>query len=56
MPGEAVRRCEFDGKELILRLDVTMARHLDAVNSLVEHLMGVIREMGRAAGPTGSTS
>lgn len=43
-------RCEFNAKELILRLDVTLAADTGEVEGLVDQVMEAVTEMGCAAG------
>lgn len=42
--------CEFDEATLVSRLDVTVPGEVGAVAPAVERIMGIVREMGCAAG------
>ena len=42
--------CEFDAAELLLRLDVTIPSTLEAVQALIDQIMGAVGEMGCASG------
>ncbi len=50
MLSEPLIRCEFDSSELLVRLDVTLPGDAGAVSQVVDKIMGVITEMGCAAG------
>ena len=50
MPGEAIPICEFDSKELILRLEANIAANVKAVEPVVKRVMEMVKEMGCAAG------
>jgi serine/threonine-protein kinase RsbW len=50
MSGETLPRCEFASKDLILRIDMTVAGELTGVTSAVERIMGAVTEMQCAAG------
>ncbi len=43
-------RCEFDGKALIMRFELTIAADVKAISPVVESLMKLVREMDCAAG------
>lgn len=49
MSGTAPK-CEFETKNLILRLDATIDGRIDAIRPLVESIMQMVRAMGCAAG------
>jgi serine/threonine-protein kinase RsbW len=40
--------CEFDSSKLLLRLDLTIPSTLEAVQALIEQIMGTVNEMGCA--------
>jgi serine/threonine-protein kinase RsbW len=50
MTGPARKRCEFDGAELILVLDLSIAARVEAIDPVVQQVMGRVTEMGCAAG------
>jgi serine/threonine-protein kinase RsbW len=43
-------RCEFDGGDLVLRIERTIPGHVSAIGPVVEQVMEVVRQMGCAAG------
>jgi serine/threonine-protein kinase RsbW len=47
---EANRKCEFDAKKLILRLDTLIHGSTDAIQPAVKSIMQVVESMGCAAG------
>ena len=44
------RRCEFDERDLILRLERTMPADISLITPVVESVMAMVRQMGCAAG------
>lgn len=50
MAPDSLPRCDFDSKELLLKLDLTIAAHVDEISPVVEQVMGLVREMKCAAG------
>ena len=48
--GESLPHCEFDGQELLLRLDLTIPGSVTAIGPAVEKVMWVVRQMGCAEG------
>jgi len=50
MLAESVRRCEFKSKNLILRLEVSIAAELGAISAVAERVMEIVREMKCGAG------
>jgi serine/threonine-protein kinase RsbW len=50
MSAESRARCEFDPRDLALRLDVSLAADVSRVGVFVERIMTVVRSMGCAAG------
>ena len=47
---ESLPSCEFDGKKLLLKFEVTFSADPKMVSSVVERTMGVVQEMRCAAG------
>ena len=47
---EAPPRCEFEGSELVLRIDRAVRARVDEISPLVDELMEVISEMGCGEG------
>jgi serine/threonine-protein kinase RsbW len=43
-------QCEFDGRELILRLERTIPGHVSAIGPVVEQVMRAVGQMGCAEG------
>ena len=43
-------RCDFDGKDLILRLELTIPGNTTAIGPVVEKVMWVVQQMGCAYG------
>lgn len=50
MPGDAIKRCEFDAETLILRLNLTVPGETTAVTPVVDRIMAIVRDMGCAEG------
>ena len=50
LPGDAVRKCEFNTKTLILRLNLTIPGDKMAITPVVDRIMAVVRDMGCAEG------
>jgi serine/threonine-protein kinase RsbW len=50
MPGEALPRCEFEGKDLLVKLDLRLPGDVKAISPVVSKVMGIVTEMGCAAG------
>ncbi len=50
MPAETAPRCEFESKELIVRLDLTLAAEVNAISPVVDGVMQMVKQMGCAAG------
>ena len=50
MSSEPITRCEFDGGNLLVKMDVTLPGDLSAVSPFIERIMAVIKDMGCAAG------
>ena len=47
---EPMPRCEFEEKNLLLRLDLSLPGRPEKIGPLVESVMGIVREIGCAAG------
>ncbi len=50
MNGEPPDCCEFDSDKLILRLETTLPADVKAIAPVVKNVMGLVRQMGCAAG------
>jgi serine/threonine-protein kinase RsbW len=50
MSGQALPRCEFASKDLILRIDMTVSGKVTEVTSAVERIMGAVVQMECVAG------
>jgi serine/threonine-protein kinase RsbW len=50
MSDEPMPRCDFDGKRLILKLNMDIAADVNAISPLVDSVMGIVAEVGCAAG------
>lgn len=50
MAEQAPGKCEFVSKDLIVKLDLTLAGDVKAIDPAVEQIMGVIREMSCGEG------
>ena len=50
MSNEPLTRCEFDSSNLLLKLETTLPGDPRAVEPVIRKIMGVITEMGCAAG------
>ena len=48
--GEPPARCEFESDKLILRLETTLPAEVKAIAPIVKSVMGLVRQMGCAAG------
>ena len=48
--ADPMPRCEFEEKNLLLRLDLTLPGRDDGIGPLVESVMDIVREMGCAEG------
>lgn len=45
MPGDTMPRCDFDSRELLIKLSVTIAADVHAITPVVERVMEIVREM-----------
>ncbi|MFQ5876940.1 MAG: ATP-binding protein [Acidobacteriota bacterium] len=50
MADDAIPTCEFESEKLILRLDLTISGDVSGIDPVIRRVMGIIREMGCAAG------
>jgi serine/threonine-protein kinase RsbW len=50
MSRPQVPRCEFDSRDLLVELDLTLPADADAISPVVERIMKTVTEMGCAAG------
>lgn len=50
MSDDAPQQCEFDLEDLIVRLDLTVAANVKAIDPAVERIMGLVREMSCGKG------
>jgi serine/threonine-protein kinase RsbW len=50
MPGESLTRCEFDSSNLLVKLNVKLRGSVEAISPFIQSVMGVVKEMGCAAG------
>ena len=45
MASDLTRRCEFDGKDLVLRLETTFPADVTKISPVVEQVMDLAQEM-----------
>ena len=50
MPSEALPQCEFEGKDLLVKVDLELQGDVNAISPVVEKVMSIVTEMGCAAG------
>ena len=50
MPSEALPRCEFEGKDLLVKVDLQLAGDVNAIAPVVSKVMAIVTEMGCAVG------
>ena len=50
MPGEALPRCEFEDKDLLVRVDLQLPGDVNAISPVISKVMGIVTEMGCAVG------
>jgi serine/threonine-protein kinase RsbW len=50
MPSEALPQCEFEDKDLLVKVDLQLPGDVNAISPLVTKVMGVVTEMGCAVG------
>jgi serine/threonine-protein kinase RsbW len=50
MTNSGSPRCEFEGKQLKVQLDITITAHVDSISPVVEAVLALAREMKCAVG------
>ena len=50
MPSEALPRCEFEDKDLQVKMDLQLPGDVNAISPVVGKVMGIVTEMGCAVG------
>jgi serine/threonine-protein kinase RsbW len=50
MESESLTRCEFESSDLMVKLDVKLPGDVKAISPFIQSVMGVVEEMGCAAG------
>jgi serine/threonine-protein kinase RsbW len=50
MATEPLTRCDFDGDNLLVKLDLTLPGDVNAISPVVESVLRIVTEMGCAAG------
>ena len=50
MSGEPLTSCEFNGSDLLVKLDVILPGDINAISPVIQKVMTVVKEMGCAAG------
>jgi serine/threonine-protein kinase RsbW len=50
MSAEPRTSCEFETKDLLVRLDLTLSGEVKSINPVVDDVMGLVQQMGCAAG------
>ena len=50
MPSEALPRCEFEDKNLQVKVDLQLPGDVNAISPVVGKIMGIVTEMGCAGG------
>jgi serine/threonine-protein kinase RsbW len=50
MSDESLKHCEFDSRNLLVKLDVKLPGNIEAIGPFIKSVMGVVNEMGCAAG------
>ena len=50
MPAQQATDCEFDGRDLLVKLDETVHADVRQISPVVDRVMQVVREMGCAEG------
>ena len=50
MPEDVLPRCEFDSGDLLVKVDMTLPGDVNAISPVVERVLGIVNEMGCAAG------
>ena len=50
MTGNAIPRCEFEGKDLLVKVDLELPGTVEAITPVVGKVLEIVKEMGCAAG------
>ena len=50
MSTEPLTRCEFEARDLLVQVDMTLSADVDAISPVVQRVMRIVTEMGCAAG------
>jgi serine/threonine-protein kinase RsbW len=50
MSAPSAPRCEFETKDLLVRLDLTLSGEVQCITPVVEDVMGIVNQMGCAVG------
>jgi len=50
MADEPLTRCDFDTSDLLVKVDLKLPGDVNAISPVVENVMGIVKEMGCAAG------
>ncbi len=50
MPSQALPQCEFEGKDLLVKVDLELPGDVNAISPVVTKVMGIVTEMGCAVG------
>jgi serine/threonine-protein kinase RsbW len=50
MPSQALPQCEFEGKDLLVKVDLELQGDVNAISPVVSKVMGIVTEMGCAVG------
>ena len=50
MSAPSTPRCEFETRDLLVRLDLTLSGEVQSITPVVEDVMGIVNQMGCATG------
>jgi serine/threonine-protein kinase RsbW len=50
MSSSAMTRCEFEARDLLVQVDLTLPADVNAISPMVQRVMRIVTEMGCAAG------
>ncbi len=50
MTGEPLTRCDFESKDLLVKVDLTLPGDVNAISPVVGKVMAIVNEMGCAGG------
>ena len=50
MSAEPTPSCEFETRDLLVRLDLTLSGEVKSISPVVDDVMGIVRQMGCATG------